>query len=189
MSNIAQSLRTKPLLPGILTCTLLVSGLALVPVAEAQEAPIRIAVVNLDYIVSQSPAGKALQQSLKSFEDVVVAEVKAKTDKAKDIRQRMVDGANSLTEEKLAELNKQLEDATIDIRRYRDDKEREGQKMQADGLKEIEKQLEPIFEEVRNEGGYDLILNNVPGVVVMVGERAEITQKVLDKLSAKASGS
>ena len=88
--------------------------------------------------------------------------------------------------EKLAELNKQLEDATIDIRRYRDDKEREGQKMQADGLKEIEKQLEPIFEEVRNEGGYDLILNNVPGVVVMVGERAEITQKVLDKLNANA---
>lgn len=189
MSKTVHSFVTHSIVLGSLFFGIIVAGSLSADAAAAQEGPIKIAVVNLDYIVSQSPAGKTLQQSLKGFEDEVVAEVKARTDRAKEIRQRLVDGANSLTEDKLTELNKQLEDATIDIRRYRDDKEREGQKMQQEGLREIEKQLEPIFEEVRAEGGYDLILNNVPGVVVMVGERAEITQKVLDKLNAKAGGS
>jgi Skp family chaperone for outer membrane proteins len=56
--------------------------------------------------------------------------------------------------------------------------------MQSEGLREIEKQLEPVFEKVRDEGGYDLILNRVPGVVVMAGQRVDITQKVIDRLNS-----
>ena len=164
---------------------LVVSALLTAGLAGAQGATsINIAVVNLDYIVAQSSAGQALQQKLKAFEDEVRAEVEKKTNDARDLRQRMIDGSNTLAEDKLAEMQKQLEDASIDIRRYRDDKEREGQKMQQEGLLAIEKQLEPVFEKVREEGQYDLILNNVPGVVVMAGPRADITQKVLDAMNA-----
>ena len=163
----------------LLTLALLSAGPAL-----GQEAPIKIAVVNLDYIVAQSSAGKALQTKLTNFEKEVRAQVESRTQSARDLRQRLIDGSNTLSEEKLAEMQKQLEDATIEIRRYRDDKEREGQKMQQEGLQEIEKQLEPVFEQVRETGGYDLILNNVPGVVVMAGPRADITQKVLDAMNA-----
>jgi outer membrane protein len=175
--------RTSPLVYravlALLAGAFLTAGLA-----GAQEAPIRIAVVNLDYIVAQSSAGKALQKKLQDFESEVRAEVEQQTASARDLRQRMIDGANTLAEDKLAEMQQQLEDASIQIRRYRDTKEREGQKMQQEGLQEIEKQLEPVFEKVREEGKYDLILNNVPGVVVMAGPRADITQKVLDTMNA-----
>jgi outer membrane protein len=164
--------------------TLLVGAFFTAGLAGAQEAPIRIAVVNLDYIVAQSSAGKALQQKLQNFENEVRAEVEKQTTEARDLRQRMIDGSNTLSDEKLAEMQQQLEDASIQIRRYRDTKEREGQKMQQEGLQEIEKQLEPVFEKVREQGNYDLILNNVPGVVVMAGPRADITQKVLDVMNA-----
>ena len=170
----------------LLVTVLLLVALSLTGVgtALAQEAPIKIAVVNLDYIVAQSSAGKGLQEKLTAFEKQVRAEVEARTEAARGLRQRLIEGANSLADDKLSEMQKQLEDATIDIRRYRDDKEREGQKMQQEGLKEIEKQLEPVFEKVREDGQYDLILNNVPGVVVMAGPRADITQKVLDTMNA-----
>ena len=166
----------------------LAAALAGAGAAAAQERPINIGVVNLDYVVANSPAGKALQEKLKAFQEEAQKEIDAKTDAARAIQQRGVDGANSLSEDKLAELQQELEDAQIAIRRLQETKQREGRKMQEEGLKEIEKQLEPVFTAVRDEGGYDLILNNVPGVVLMVGEGVDITQKVVDKLKA-AGGS
>ncbi len=178
MTSFFRSSSRKYLVLGLLALAL-ASGSAV-----AQETPAKIAVVNLDYIVTQSPAGKALQAKLEAFQNQVQVQAEALNNEAKDLRQRMVEGANSLSEEKLAEMQKAFEDKTISIRRFRDDKQREGQKMQEEGLREVEAQLEPVFTAIRDEGGYDLILNNVPGVVVMVSQRVDITQKVLDKLKA-----
>lgn len=158
-----------------------------VPSVSAQERPAKIAVVNLDYIVAQSPAGKELQGRLDQFMSEIRGEVERRTETARDLRRRIAEGTNSLSDDKLAELQRQYEDAQIAIKRYQDDKQREGQKMQTDGLREIEKQLEPIFVKIRDEGGYDLILNNVPGVVLMAGDRIDITQKVIERLQADAT--
>ncbi len=162
------------------------SGL-LATTAGAQETPINIVVVDLERVVGQSASGKALQEKLAKFQEQVKAEGEAKAAAARDIRQRIADGANSLSEDKLNQLQKDYEDATIDIRRFQDDKQREGQKMQGEGLREIEKQLQPVFEKIRDEGGYDLILNNVAGVVVMANEKVDITPLVVEKLNAAAS--
>ena len=178
-------IRVSGLLFAAIAAAALAAGAASV---AAQERPINVGVVNLDYVVANSPAGKALQEKLAKFQEEAQGEIDAKTAATAAIRQRGVDGANSLTEEKLAELQQELEDAQIAVRRLRETKQREGQKMQEEGLKEIEKQLEPVFTAVRDEGGYDLILNNVPGVVLMVGEGVDITQKVVDKLKAGGGG-
>ena len=169
---------------GALTLFLTLAALISTLPAGAQDAPVRIAVVNLDFIVAQSPGGRDLQARLEQFQRDVQAQADVINAAALDIRQRMTDGVNTLSEEKLAELQKQLEDKQIELRRFRDDKQREGQKMQNEGLQQIERQLEPVFEKIRDEGGYDLILNNVPGVVVMAGPRVDITQKVVEALVA-----
>ncbi len=164
--------------------SLLISGFLATSSAFAQDKPVNIVVVDLERVVAQSTAGQQLQAQLGQFQQDVQTEGKAKADAAQEIRQKISDGANSLSEDKLAELQKQYEDATIAIRRFQDDKQREGQKMQGEGLREIEKQLQPVFEAIRDEGGYDLIINNVPGVVVMANERVDITQLVIDRLNA-----
>ena len=156
--------------------------------AVAQEAPLKIAVVDLEFIVASSPGGKALQKKLADFSEQIGAEVNNRRSAAAAIRQQLADGVNTLSEERLTRLQQDLEDAQIAIKRYQDDKQREGQKMQADGLREIEEQLKPVFEQITAERGYDLILNNVPGVIVMAGPRADITQEVLDKLNATGGG-
>lgn len=168
----------KPLITLAMTCLLALPALA-------QDGPIKIAVVDLDVVVGQSPAGQALNTKLENFQKQVQAEMDTMTNRAKELRQRLADGVNSLSEDKLAELQKQFEDEGIKMKRLKDDKTREGQKMQSEGLRDIEKMLEPVFKQVRDEGGYDIILNKVPGVVVMAGERVDITQKVLDKLNGK----
>ena len=161
-------------------------ALTFVAIPASAQSDIKIAVVDLETIVAQSQAGKELAETLKALEATARTEIQGKQQAANDLRQRIADGANSLSEDKLTEIQKQYEDAMIDIRRFTDDKQREGQKTQAEGLRRIEQQLEPVFEAVKAEGSYDLILNKVPGVVVMAGERVDITEKVIEKLNAPA---
>ncbi len=145
---------------------------------------LKIGIVDLDRIVANSPAGKALQARLERFQQSARSEIEQKTEIAREIRQRLAEGVNTLSDEQLQELQKAYEDAQIDIRRLRDDKQREGQKMQAEVLQEIERALEPIFETVRDTGGYDLILNHAPGIVVMAGPKADITQQIIETMNA-----
>ncbi len=158
----------------------LVAAALLLPAAgaRAQGPPPRIAVVDLDLVALQSPAGVALQKKLQDFEKQIQAEIETRTQKARQIRQRATDGELALSDEQLAELQKEYEDAMIAIRRFRDDKQREGEKVRTEGLRQVEEQLRPVLVKVREEGGYDLILNNVPGVVVMASERVDITDQV-----------
>ena len=166
--------------------TVLLVSFAVAPLT-AQEAPLKIAVVDVETVVAESPQGKALQARLEQFQTEVQGEMQRMQNDAQAIQQRITDGANSLSEEKLSELNKELEDATIAIRRYRDDKQREGNKMQEEGLLEIEQVLQPVFVQIRNEMGFDLILNRVPGVVLMISERMDITPLMIQRLNASAS--
>ncbi len=150
----------------------------------AQEQPLRVAVVDLDVLVARSARGKALQERLDKFQKDVQTEGEGMAAKAQEIRKRMEDGQLTLSEERLTELNKEYEDAMIALRRFRDDKQREGKKIQDEALREIERELEPVFEQVRQEMGFDLILNRVPGVVLMVGERLDITPLMLERFNS-----
>jgi outer membrane protein len=147
----------------------------------AQEAAIKIAVVDVEAVVAQSKQGQELQARLESFQQQVQQEMTTMNQRVGELRQRLADGANSLSEARMAELNKEYEDATIALRRFRDDKQREGQKMQEESLREIERMLEPVFEQVRQEMGLDLILNNV---VLMAGERVDITDMMIERFNA-----
>lgn len=176
-----------PVHAGLLVSSLIfLSGTIATPAAVAQEQTISIAIVDLERLVAQSAAGKVLQGRLEKFQRDVQAEGEPKAQTARDIRQKVADGGGTLSEEQLANLQKQYEAATLAIRRFQEEKQREGQKMRSEGLRDIEKQLEPIFREIRDEGGYDLILNNVPGVVVMANERIDITKIMIERLNASS---
>ena len=142
----------------------------------------KIAVVDLERVVILSPQGKALQSKLEKFQEDVRNEAESMNKISQDIRRKVQEGANSLSEDKLAELQRQFEDQSIKIRRFTDEKQREGQKMQQQGLKDIEKELEPVMKQIQTQHGFDLILNNTPGIVVMTSEKVDITQLVIGTL-------
>lgn len=156
----------------------------------AQETTVKIAVVDLERVFVLSEAGKALQAQLDKFQQDVQAEGQRLSDAANEIRKRVADGGQSLSDEKLAEMQKEYEDKAIAIRRFRDDKQREGEKMKNEGLRKIELQLEPVFKKLREERDYDLILNNVPGIVVMATPKVDITDEIVQRLNeARTAGS
>ena len=158
-------------------------ALTLAGAATAQEA-LKIAVIDLDLLVSQSLAGRALQTQLENFQKQVQAEGKGLADKARATEKLIQDGANSLSQERLQELRDQLEDEATEVRRYTERKQREGATLRDDGLKKIEAKLQPVLDSIQGAGNYDLILNKALGVVVMASDRVDITDEVLAAFDA-----
>ena len=152
------------------------------------DRPFTIAVVDLDAVVANSPAGRALEQEIDAFQRSVQSEVDRRRDEARSLQQELREGAGTMTPARQAELRQSLERIMNDVRRYTDDQQREGQRRQSEGLRAIEQQLEPVFEQLQAEMGYDVILNMVPGVVVMAGGRADITDEVIRRLEASSGG-
>lgn len=165
-------------LGALLVPALLLSGASAAP---AQDGPIKIAVVDIEKVVTGSTAGQQLQKRLDDFRVVVEAELKTKADELDALRKR-AEAATTLAEGD--RLSRQLEQGVIDFDRLKADKQREGQKIQKDGLNSIEKALGPIFKQVRDEQGYDLILALTPGVILMSSQRVDITQLVIDRYNA-----
>jgi len=153
--------------------------LMLAGAATAQETTIRFAVIDLDRLVAQSVAGKDLQNRLEEFQKQVQMEGTALADRARATQKLLSDGANSLSEERLTELQEQYEDESIKVRRFTETKQREGAKLRDDGLKRIEEKLQPVLDKVQNDGSYDLILNRALGVVIMASDRIDITAQVI----------
>ena len=90
-----------------------VLGLAILMIAGAgmaQQAPLRIAVIDLDRLVAQSDVGKALQKKLEEFQQQVQTEGQALAEKARATKKLIDDGAISLSQERLTELQQQFED-------------------------------------------------------------------------------
>lgn len=150
--------------------------------AAAQE--LKIAVVDLEGVIALSDMGKALQERLREFRTKTQGEIKALVDRAAEIEQRATAGGQALSEQKLAELRREYEDAQIDVKRLRTDKQAEAQGMRDKGLQDIEKALQPVFDEIQKEKAYDIILNKAAGLVIMASEKADISQMVLERFNA-----
>lgn len=153
--------------------------------AAAQLTTLKIAVLDVERAVILSNPGKELNAKLEKFQQEVQAQVTQMNERANEIRKRAAEGGQTLTEDKLAELQTQFEDETIAIRRFREEKTREGEKMRNEGLRAIEQQLDPVFRAIRAELGYDLILNRA--VVVMASDALDITDEIINRLNAASS--
>lgn len=151
--------------------------------AQAEEAKsVSIAVVDMDEVIASSSAGKALQEKLDTFQTETRTEAETRQGKLVEMRDRLTDEEGGLNTAERAELQKSFEEASLDLRRFQDEKTLEAQKIRNDGMIELQGQVEPIFKALQEEFDYDLILNAQSGAVMMAGERIDITQKVIDRL-------
>ena len=86
----------------LVAATLILFGVAVAGTASAQERPIKVVVVDLEKVVALSAAGKDLQARLAKFKEAAQTEGSAKAEAVRGLRQKLTDGVNSLSEEKLA---------------------------------------------------------------------------------------
>jgi outer membrane protein len=163
-----------------------IAGLALTAAsaAPAVAQTTKIAVIDVRRLVTDSVAGKEALAKLKTLQEQKVAEAKAKQEAIDALRKRLNEGRLSLADDKIAELEKQLEDQVTGYRRFQEDAERELNKMQEQSFAEIERRVAPIIEQAGREGGYTLIFNKYQSGLVYADEASDITSDIVRRFDA-----
>ncbi|HVS15065.1 MAG TPA: OmpH family outer membrane protein [Thermoanaerobaculia bacterium] len=152
----------------------------LATVAPARQQPPRIAVVDLDLVFLQSPIGASLQAELKKLEDDTRKRIETELQAIQDLQQR----AAAASPEQRLELQRQSEDRELSARRIRDDAARQAQKLEQESRRRFSTTMEPVFQALQQEQGWDLILNKAVGLVIFAGDSIDVTPLVLERLTA-----
>ena len=170
--------------------TLLV--LVLAPPSWSQEAmgssPLKVAVIDVRRLVTDSLAGKEVLANLQRLSEDKSADLKVLADELEGIQTQINDGRLSLSETRLSELQRELEDKSIAFRRARDDADRQLQEFQAQRFTEIENLVMPIINEVGVNRGYTMIFNKFESGLVFAQDTADITDEILQRFDSSTQG-
>jgi len=168
----------------VLAAVLLLTAAGALP-AAAQE--LKVAVINTEEVLLESETGKAALAELRRLREAKEAEGQALQTEAEELRKRLTEGRLSLAEDKIAELEQQLEEKGIALRRFQDDASRELNKRRDEVLAEIDRKVLPIINQVGQEQGYSLIFRKFESGLVFASDEVDITSEIIRRLDAGAS--
>jgi outer membrane protein len=150
-----------------------------VAVSLPAAAQTNIAVIDVQRVVTESDPGKEAIQKLKEISDAKVAEGQTLQQNLAALQEQYNKQRFTVSEERLAEMNKELEDRSIAIRRFEDDAKRELDDARRRELGGLEQRILPIINRIGQERGYTLIFNKFQSGLVYADDAVDITDDVI----------
>ena len=154
----------------------LIAAVALAAPASAQT---KVAVIDVERVVQESDPGKEALQKLKALQDQKIEEGQALQQELDALREQFNAQRLTLSEEKVDETRKQIEDKSIELKRFQDDAQRELDEARRRELGRLEQRIMPIIDQVGQEQGITLIFNKFQSGLVYADENVDITNDVI----------
>jgi outer membrane protein len=152
----------------------------------AQTAPARVAVIDVQKVLTQSTSGKAAYEKLKQLQEERIAKAKQLDEDARKLEQEIGTKRLSLSEDKLTEMSKQLADKKIAIQRYAQDADREIGEARDRELQALEGRIKPVIDGIGKEMGLAAIFNKFESGLVYAADAIDITDTVIQRFNAAA---
>jgi outer membrane protein len=149
----------------------------------AQTTPARVAVIDVQKVLTSSTAGKAAYEKLKKMQDDKMSQAKSMDDELRKLDGEISTKRLSLSEDKLADMQKQLADKRINMQRYAQDAEREIGEARDRELNALQTKIEPIISALGKEMGLALIFNKFESGLVYASEAVDITDTVVKRFN------
>jgi outer membrane protein len=165
-----------------LALSVVVAALA-APMFAQTAAPARVAVINVQKVLAESSAGKVALERLKKMQDDRVAKAKKMDEDLQALDNQINTKKMSLSEEKLAEMTKDLSDRKISMQRYAQDADREVQEARDRSLQDLEKQIMPLINQIGKEMGFAAIFNKFESGLVYASDAIDITDMVVKRFN------
>lgn len=178
-----------------ITKLILGSALAIAPFLAAAPAPaqqpaaasgIKIAVIDTERILLTSATGKKALADLKKLQEAKEGEARTKQQEIKDLQAKLTDGRLSLAQDKLSEMEKQLEEKIVGLRRFQEDANAELGKKRDQVLAAIDQKVMPVINQVGKEMGYTLIFRKFESGLIYADEAVDITASIIQRLDGAA---
>lgn len=163
-----------------LILTVVVAALA-IPAMAQTTAPSRVAVINVQRVLTESEAGKAALEKLRKSQEDRTARLKKMDDDIRAVDTELAQKRLSLSPQKIEEMQKQISDRKIVLQRAAQDAERELQEMRDAELKSMEAQILPLIDEIGKEQGFAAIFNKFESGLVYASPAIEITDTVIKR--------
>lgn len=164
----------------ILKTALIVVVIGLATTAMAQT---NIAVIDIQRVVTDSDAGKEALGKLQQLQDAKIEQGRSIQERMDVLREQLSKQRFTLTEAKVAELSKEIEDKGIEMRRFQDDAQRELDEARRTALGALEERILPVIDEVGKERNMTLIFNKFQSGLVYANEGVDITDEVIRRFN------
>lgn len=165
------------LLVGLVTLVLA----AALPAAAQMNA----AVIDVQRVVTESDPGKEALQKLKQLQDAKIDQGRALQQELATMQEQLSKQRFTLSEERLDELSKQIEDKQIALQRFQDDAERELDESRRRELGGLESRIMPVINEIGTERGFTLIFNKFQSGLVYADDSVDITDEVIRRFNTR----
>ena len=154
----------------------------------AQSSPARVAVIDVQKVLTQSTAGKVAYDKLKKMQDERVEKAKAMDEELRKLDAEINTKRISLSEEKLTDLQKQLADKKINMQRYAQDADREIGEARDRELQALEAKIKPVIDALGKEMGIAAIFNKFESGLVYASDAIDITDTVVKRFNEANPG-
>jgi len=146
-------------------------------------AETKVAVIDVQRVVTESDPGKGSLQKLRQIQDQKLEQGKGLQQELEQLRDRFNKQRFTLADDKLRELEKQVEDKTIALKRFQDDASRELDETRRRELEALEARIMPIIDQVGREQGLTLIFNKFQSGLVFADDAVDITDDVIRRFN------
>jgi outer membrane protein len=146
-----------------------------------------VAVIDVDLLVQQSAAGKEAMVRLQKLRDDKLAEGKKMQSDLEALQKQLASQQATLTDAKISELQKEIEDKQIALKRFQDDAKQQLSDAQDKEYNELNDKMMPIITEFGKEMGLDLILNKFRSGLLYASDSIDITDQVLRRFNTQVT--
>lgn len=158
----------------------LILGSATGAQVHAQDAAIKIAVVDMEQIFSQAKAAQNIKEQMKNLVIAFREETKKEDEKLRNERQQLVQKRTLLSADAFKEEGQKFEQKVLDFQKRQQIKNQKIQKAQALATAKVRDALRDAILKISAAGGYSLVLRNAQTVVV--ADQMKITNQVIQEL-------
>jgi outer membrane protein len=151
--------------------------------AQPAAAQFKVAVIDVQRVVAESDPGKEAIQKLKAISDAKIQEGQAMQQEMATLQDQYNKQRFTVSEVRMAEMSKELEDKSIAIRRFEDDAKRELDEVRRRELGGLEERILPIINQIGVEEGITLIFNKFQSGLVYADEAVDITDDVIRRFN------
>ena len=160
-----------------------VAALALAAPMFGQTQSGKLAVIDVQKVLTQSNAGKAAYDRLKKMQDDRIARAQKMDEEIKSLENDVNAKKMSLSEDKLNDLNKQISDKKIAEQRYAQDADREVGEARDRELQALEAKIKPVIDQMGKEMGLAAIFNKFESGLVYASDAIDITDTVIKRFN------
>ena len=149
----------------------------------AQTAPARFAVIDVQRVLNTSNAGKAAQERLKKLNDDKAARAQKMQEELNALNSDLNSKKSILSEDKLADVQKQIADKQVALQRYGQDAERDLGEARDKELQDLEAKIKPVIDALGKEMGLAAIFNKFESGLVYASDAIDITDTVINRFN------